>query len=662
MKTEIRVRVTAFIFILISVVLGQIFAINDFTSSIIWPAIGVSFAYFIYYKKTVYLPLLLGAFIGYLFNYIFIIDGFVWRDVLIALLLSNTGIFLSYVAALVTSKQIDSVTLAFKSIIKYLLIITSLSLLTSLFGNIFLLLMRFISFSDVPLSLLVWWLGDFFGLLIFGTSIIFSLFYDQPFKFKAINAEEPLFYALFIGFNVLFFLDLIPFVHYDTHRYLFIPFAIVIAFKFPYRTYYTFSLIFLSFMAFLSPNHDVNYFNHMFDINIFLIAILAIMLSLKLGFKRVKDNNEQLSIKKSRLEHLVHSIEEMMTLAPRLDEANDMIYEKEAKRMFRTIFNLFEKADYASCMAVKDGVKYLDAIGYDLEFLNSLDFNIEDWIVNVDKPRLIKGAEVRLEENLQENYELFIKTNPKVKESVFLSVQLGYDYTVEMAFDLMENSDDSFTESDMEYFESMQVFMNQFYESYLLNIESGKKKNDILNSLINTIGLYDYLIHEHSKDVAYIAKEIAKHMKIGEVRVTNLYWAGIVHDLGKINIDKQILNKPSSLTEQEYEAIKKHPIEGFKILNESHLLQDIALLVRHHHERYDGKGYPDGLKGNQVSLDAYILAMSEAIASMMHTQPYSKKMPDAMIVHTLINEKGRQFHPEVVDVAVELIEAGLIKK
>jgi len=645
---------------IVSVFLGNIYSLNDLTASIIWPAIGVSFALFISYQKNVYLPLAIGSFLGYFLSHFIFSEALSIKIIGLDLLLSQSGVLLSYYFAKWTSFWIHSVKLTFINILKYGLIITTLALSTSLVAHSFLLIFGQLSFDGLLKSAFIWFSGDFYGLLIFGTALIFSLFYDDNPIFITFSVNEALLYGLFILFSFLFFSDLIPYVSYLTHRYLFIPFAVIIAFKFPFRTYYTFSIIFLVFMIYLPPYQEASYFNYMFDINLFLLTLLAIFLSLKLSFTQVKSNNLALEIKQERLKRLIDSVEKMMSISPRLDKTDQAVFMKEAKRMFRTIFNLFEKADYASCMVVGDKVTYVDAIGYNLDFLNSLKFDVSSWMEKVTKPVHIKNAESRIKQQLKENYEDFTNSNPAVKESVFLSVQLAKDFHIEMSFDIMINSDDTFTQSDLTYFESMQIFMNSFYETYVMSQGYGDKKNQILNSLIKTIALYDPLIYHHSKDVAYIAEHIAIFMGLNDEQITNLYWAGIVHDIGKINIDKAILNKPTMLTHLEFKAVKNHPITGFKTLNESSALSSIALLVRHHHERYDGFGYPDGLKASQMSIDSYILAMSEAIASMMRMQEYSHAFTDQAIIDELTKENGKQFHPNVVKSSITLIHNGLL--
>ncbi len=136
--------------------------------------------------------------------------------------------------------------------------------------------------------------------------------------------------------------------------------------------------------------------------------------------------------------------------------------------------------------------------------------------------------------------------------------------------------------------------------------------------------------------------------------LNKIYLAGLLHDVGKVMIGNNILNKPGQLTEAECEIMKKHSIDSYIIskciLGHIHGLKDIPKIVRHHHERYDGKGYPDGLKGEEVPFNCYIIGICDAVDAMLSNRAYKKALPVNGVISQLYRNKGTQFHPELVDI------------
>ena len=135
--------------------------------------------------------------------------------------------------------------------------------------------------------------------------------------------------------------------------------------------------------------------------------------------------------------------------------------------------------------------------------------------------------------------------------------------------------------------------------------------------------------------------------------------AGILlHDIGKIFTPKEVLYKPGPLTDEEWTVIKRHPVDGSEILGRISSLKEIATNVRHHHERYDGTGYPDGLKGDAIPIGARIACVVDAFDAMVCDRPYRKGMGVEKAVAELKRCRGTQFDPIVVDVLVSLYEEG----
>jgi len=165
---------------------------------------------------------------------------------------------------------------------------------------------------------------------------------------------------------------------------------------------------------------------------------------------------------------------------------------------------------------------------------------------------------------------------------------------------------------------------------------------------VNALEAKDPYTRHHSERVTTYAIAIAERLNCSAEQVESLRTVGYLHDIGKIGIADRILNKPASLTPEEYELIKRHPIIGESIVSELGLNAEQRAIIRHHHERWDGKGYPDGLAGEEVPLLARIVAVADAFDSMTSLRAYRAGMRDADAIEELRSNLGRQFDPRVV--------------
>ena len=153
----------------------------------------------------------------------------------------------------------------------------------------------------------------------------------------------------------------------------------------------------------------------------------------------------------------------------------------------------------------------------------------------------------------------------------------------------------------------------------------------------------------HSERVVACALAIGKEMGLDEKGMNNLETAGLLHDIGKIGTYELIIDKLEGLTEDELKIIRQHPIKGAEILSPIKQLKDIIPAVRHHHEFYNGSGYPDGLKGEEIPLLARIVGVADSVDAMSSDRPYRKGKTRDGIAEILRQCSGTQFDPKVVD-------------
>ncbi len=161
---------------------------------------------------------------------------------------------------------------------------------------------------------------------------------------------------------------------------------------------------------------------------------------------------------------------------------------------------------------------------------------------------------------------------------------------------------------------------------------------------------------EHCKSVVSLALEVAEHLGLSAERRRNLEFAALLHDVGKIAIPKEIINKPGKLDPHEWTIIKTHTVEGQKMLERvGGFMRQVGQIVRSHHERWDGAGYPDGLAGEAVPLEARIISCCDTWNAMRTDRPYRKALSHDVAVAELVSNAGAQFDPRLVDAFVRLV-------
>ncbi len=174
-------------------------------------------------------------------------------------------------------------------------------------------------------------------------------------------------------------------------------------------------------------------------------------------------------------------------------------------------------------------------------------------------------------------------------------------------------------------------------------------------TLAQTIDAKDAYTKGHSTRVAEYSRMIAAKAGKDEDYQTAIYFMGLLHDIGKIGIKDEIINKPGKLTDEEFAVIKSHPSIGYDILKNMTEIENIEYGARWHHERYDGSGYPDGIKGEEIPEYARIIAIADAYDAMASNRSYRSAMPQDVIREEIIKGKGRQFDPDLADIMLLLI-------
>lgn len=204
----------------------------------------------------------------------------------------------------------------------------------------------------------------------------------------------------------------------------------------------------------------------------------------------------------------------------------------------------------------------------------------------------------------------------------------------------------------------------ELIKSYLLQLQDSIHDRDmklrqhlfsVMDVLIDLLEIKDSYTASHSKEVRKYSIAIAQMMVLPEQEVRDIAFAATLHDIGKIGVSHTILNKPGKLTLQEFSIIKQHPVVADEVLKNIEELEYIRKIIRHHHEKYDGTGYPDKLAGEAIPLAARVVSVADAFDAMTSDRPYRKALSFSDAIAILLEEKGRQFDPQVVSALIKYL-------
>ncbi len=174
--------------------------------------------------------------------------------------------------------------------------------------------------------------------------------------------------------------------------------------------------------------------------------------------------------------------------------------------------------------------------------------------------------------------------------------------------------------------------------------------HELLAAIVTAMEARDSYTASHSSRVADIAQYLCKWLRLPDAQAELIHIAAHVHDIGKIGIPDAILHKSGKLTNHEWEVMRRHPMIGYNILSKVSGFHDIALCVRHHHERWDGSGYPDGLSGMAIPLGARIISLADSVDAMMSVRKYRQKLTAAYCRNEIARCCGSMYDPQIAAV------------
>ncbi|MCX7653085.1 MAG: HD-GYP domain-containing protein [Fervidobacterium sp.] len=380
------------------------------------------------------------------------------------------------------------------------------------------------------------------------------------------------------------------------------------------------------------------------------VFVILLVISVLLNFFLIYRNYK----KKTKINYLSKQVQKLRDLSTRF---RDIVVQRE---------ELFYKNMHEVSLSFFEGVKSSYLITFDGEFGKVVSHTGVDHkssaieLKNIKKTDLPYFAErVYVVEKEKIGWLLDPSLNISTKDSKFLvsDIHIGG----ELKAKLIIERDSPFVSEEIETLKSLSGFFTSFIATHNYLSNQGKFQKDMILTIIRILEYHDPYTKGHSKNVANLASLLAEKLGLNDEMIKKTYWAALVHDIGKIVVPSAILNKEGKLTIQEYEIIKKHAIYGHDFLSTSSELRELAKYVLHHHERWDGKGYPSGLQGDDIPIISRIIAVVDAWDAMISDRPYRKGLTVEEAKKELIEHSGMQFDPNIVKGFIEIVDKEFLR-
>lgn len=213
----------------------------------------------------------------------------------------------------------------------------------------------------------------------------------------------------------------------------------------------------------------------------------------------------------------------------------------------------------------------------------------------------------------------------------------------------------SFSEEDLDFISLLTSQASHAIENARMFDEQKKTHFEVITALADVLEAKDSHTGSHSNRMYNYAMQIGEKLGLSAAEKERLSYVAILHDIGKIGIPESILQKPSKLTDEEFEIMKSHPIKGAEILKRVSFLVPVAPLIRHHHERFEGNGYPDRLKGEEIPIQSRIVSIIDAYDAMTSDRPYRKSLGMEWAIGELKRCAGTQFDPQIVEIFISIL-------
>jgi HD-GYP domain-containing protein (c-di-GMP phosphodiesterase class II)/ABC-type amino acid transport substrate-binding protein len=408
---------------------------------------------------------------------------------------------------------------------------------------------------------------------------------------------------------------------------------------------------------------------------IVIIVLIIVYSRMELYFKtkelkkvnmHFKETNEEVETNRNKLEKaykdvdvLVNKFEKITDfLSENMEILRDSSEEFFLSELLKEAMDLVKEADY--------GIVYNFNENEELIVIETINIKRPD-LRGIRKSELIKiNKSVLIIKDLETKLIIQLKNNDNIdeiakqvdisKESLLLIFEKNHKVFGGILLEIKKDSKKSFAEDS----KRIMIALKNIAESYFINESYHEAdevfQKEIIFSMVKMLEIHDEYAKGHSETVSDYSKQLAKYIGMSNEKVNEIYYAGLVHDIGKILISKDIINKAGKLTIEEYEEIKMHPIFGYKSLNKSKVTKDIAKYVLYHHERIDGDGYPEGLKGEEIPIESRIIAIADSFDAMTAERNYKKNISKEDALKEIMINLNTQFDNDLGLKFIEMME------
>lgn len=374
------------------------------------------------------------------------------------------------------------------------------------------------------------------------------------------------------------------------------------------------------------------------------------------SYEEMASMNEELEASYSENEELIEKIEGLLDTPQTFYSTHDS--EEMLCQLFKVMLPMLHRTDFGLVSVIRENrLHFIESTGIELDTINSMIIPASKHL-NMKKIVFQTYDEGEFHEKLGPKCqnEKVNRLSKSIAQSLIVPISSKNKFYGFIAFYNLKNSPNKLTYEDFRIAE----FYSHYLKAFLLirelsDLEQNIQKETIF-SIIRLLEQHDPYTKGHSENVAKLASEFSAFMELPEKKVQDIYWAGLIHDMGKILIPHTILNKPAKLTIEEFEEIKKHPDFAYDVFKDSHNLKDIAYYVKYHHEKYDGRGYPEGLKGEAIPFESRILAIADSWDAMRAQRVYKKGVSKEESLKEMRKNKGIQFDPQLVDRWLEFLK------
>ncbi|TDX48419.1 HD domain-containing phosphohydrolase [Orenia marismortui] len=403
------------------------------------------------------------------------------------------------------------------------------------------------------------------------------------------------------------------------------------------------------------------------EIGVLLAALNGMSEEIEANYQQLEAYNEEITAQNEELEEayinankLANDLKDLIELLSNLSQSTIRNEEEFLSYLLNKAIKIIPEADYGSVYLYQNKkVKFLDAIGHDLDSLKDLNLSEEEFKKRNKGVNVIRDI-ISLYSSDDYEKEKLQEASKPIKETISFDLYDNNEALAGISLDIGIDSNKNFDKKAEDLMNAFKSIISSYYAMQKYNDLQDEFKRGIIFSIVKMLEIHDEYTTGHSENVAKISKKIAQRMDLSDIAINQAYWAGLVHDIGKILIPKEILNKEEKLTDEEYKLIKEHPVWAYDTLKSCEKLRNIAEIVLYHHEAWDGGGYPEEIKKDQIPLISQIITVADTWDAMRSNRSYRKALDKEIAIQEIKENRGKQFAPKVVDIFLKLLEENKI--